>query len=301
MTQQYEVIVPKDKIPLPKKPQHPAIPLRMMQFAFGTLGRVFPKLFANIAFRFFRTPQRRAKHKVSSPLLEQAQISDLLMGGYMLKTYEWGSGNKTVLLVHGWESRGTALRHFVPLLLEKGYRVVAFDGPAHGNSSGKRVDIKAFAGAIKALTDKYKNIEGLIAHSFGGIASFYALSNLMPEFNLKKMVLIGVPSKFDYPIQNALRTMNAPPKVRKYFYEIFEQGIGMPLVNVGVKEVSDKVDVDEVLVVHDSQDEIVGFEQAEMTIRDWDKAMMQETKGFGHFRLMKSPQVVERVVEFICE
>ena len=301
MTKQYEVIIPKGNKAVPKKPQHPPIPLRMMQFAFGTLGRVFPKLFAKIAYQFFRTPQRRAKHKVSSPLLEQAQISDLLMGSYMLKIYEWGSGDKTILLVHGWESRGTALRHFVPALLEKGYRVVAFDGPAHGDSSGKRVDVRTFSGAIKALTERYENVEGIIAHSFGGIASFYALSNLIPGFELKKMVLIGVPSQFDYPIQNALRTMNAPPKVRHYFYEIFEKDLKVPLKGSSVAANKDKINVAAALIVHDRQDEIVGFDQAEMTVQNWDKAELQETDGFGHFRLMKSPQVVERVVEFICE
>lgn len=301
MTKQYEVIVPRDKKTVPKKPLHPPIPLRMMQFAFGTLGRVFPKLFAKMAYKVFTSPQKRARHKVSSPLLEQAKISDLLVGGNMLKVYKWGNSDKTILLVHGWESRGTALRFFVPALLEKGYQVVAFDGPAHGDSGGKRVDVRVFAGAIKALIEKYQNIEGFITHSFGGIASFYALTQLMPNHPLKRLVLIAAPSKFDYPINNALRTMNAPPKVRKYFYEIFEKEIGMPLINVGVNEVKDKANVDAALVVHDRQDEMVGIDQAEMTVRDWDKAMLQETDGFGHFRLVKSPQVVERVVEFICE
>ena len=301
MIQQYEVIVPKNNKDVPKKPQHPPIPLRMMQFAFGTLGRVFPKLFAKMAYKVFTTPRQRARHKVTDEILEQAKISDLLMGAYMIKVYEWGSGDKTVLLVHGWESRGTALRNFVPVLLENGYRVVAFDGPAHGDSTGKRVDVKIFAGSIKALAERYKNISGLIAHSFGGIASLHALSRLMPGMKLEKMVLIGVPSQFDYPIQNALRTMNAPPKVRQYFYEVLEGIIGIPLENAGIKEVQNKLNVEAALIVHDHQDELVEFSQAEMMVRDWDKATLLETDGFGHFRLMKNPEVVERVVEFICK
>ena len=301
MTKQFDIITPANKTAVPKKPQHPPIPLRMMQLVFGTLGRIFPKLFAKMAYQVFRTPQRRAKHKVSSPLLEQAEISDMLVGGDMLKVYKWGNSNKTILLVHGWESRGTALRYFVPALLEKGYQVVAFDGPAHGDSGGKRVDVRNFAGGVKALIEKYKNVEGFIAHSFGGIASFYTLTQLLPYHPLKRLVLIAAPSKFDYPINNALRTMNAPPKVRKYFYEIFEKQIGMPLINVGITEVKDKANVEAVLVVHDRQDEVVAISQAEMTVRNWDKAILQETNGFGHFRLIKNPEVVERVVEFIVE
>lgn len=101
-------------------------------------------------------PQNRAKHRVSDSVIEQAQISDILVGENMLKTYEWGEGEKTILLVHGWQSRGTALRSFVPKLKEAGFRVVAFDAAAHGDSSGKRVDLLDYGGAIKALYHKYE-------------------------------------------------------------------------------------------------------------------------------------------------
>ena len=89
--------------------------------------------------------------------------------------------------------------------------------------------------------------------------------------------------------------------MQEYFYEIFEKNIKTPLKNSGVAAVKDKVNVAAALVVHDRQDEMVGFDQAEMTVQNWDKAELQETNGFGHFRLMKNPQVVERVVEFISE
>jgi len=299
MTTTFSEISPSKPMPKPRKPKHPALPLKLMQFAFGTLGRVFPKWFANLAFRFFAMPQSRAKHKVSDKVIERAKISDILVGKNMLKTYEWGEGEKTILLVHGWQSRGTALRSFVPKLNEAGFRVVAFDAPAHGDSSGKRADLLGYGGAIKALYNKYKNVSGVICHSFGGAAVIYAMYKLDPSMELEKYVTIGTPSAFSYPIYNALRTMNAPPMVRKYFIEKIESVSGMELEKTNVEYLHPFLKIKKALIVHDRQDEQVDFAEAENTVKHWKNAELQVTNGFGHFHLIKNAEVIERVVDFV--
>lgn len=299
MTTTFSVISPRKPLPKPRKPKHPVLPLKMMQFAFGTLGRVFPKLFAKLAFRFFAMPQIRAKHRTSDVVIEQANISEILVGKNMLKTYEWGAGEKTILLVHGWQSRGTALRSFVPKLNESGFRVVAFDAPAHGDSSGKRADLVGYGGAVKALYNKYKNVTGVICHSFGGAAAAYAMYKLDPSIELERFVMIGTPSAFSYPVYNGLKTMNAPPMVRKYFIEKLENVSGMELGKTNFKYLNPFLKIEKALIVHDKQDEQVDFAEAEETVKHWQNAELQVTDGFGHFHLIKSPEVIERVVDFI--
>lgn len=299
MTTTFSVISPRKPMPKPRKPQHPALPLKMMQFAFGTLGRVFPKWFARLAFHFFAMPQNRAKHRVSDSIIEQANISDILVGKNMLKTYEWGEGEQTILLVHGWQSRGTALRYFVPQLNEKGYKVVAFDAPAHGDSTGKRADLLGYGGAVKALYNRYKNVKGVICHSFGGAAVAYAMYKLDPSMELEKYVMIGTPSAFSYPVYNGLRTMNAPPSVRKHFIEKLEKVTDMKLEKTNFQYLNPFLKIEKALIVHDKQDEQVAFSEAENTVKHWKNAELQATDGFGHFQLIKSPDVVERVVDFI--
>ena len=146
--------------------RYPALAFRLVRFGFQTLGRLFPQKAAEIAYKLFSTPRSRAKHRASDPILEQAHLFEVLYGKYILKGYEWGSGEKTILLVHGWESRGTALRTFVPALLKKGYKVVAMDGPAHGNSSGKSTNLPIFAGAVLAFIQQLGGVHGIITHSF---------------------------------------------------------------------------------------------------------------------------------------
>ncbi|MEM6967560.1 MAG: alpha/beta hydrolase [Bacteroidota bacterium] len=296
-----KIITPRKPRPTPKRKPHSPLALKIMQFAFGTLGRIFPQWSANLAFHFFTSPQGRAKHKVSDEILEQANISDILIGKYMLKVYEWGAGDKTVMLVHGWESRGTALRSFVPQLVEAGYRVVAFDGPAHGDSSGKKADLKVFSGAIKAIYHKYENVKAIIAHSFGGAATAYAMYQLDASMTIEKFVMIGTPSRISYPVGRALDTMNAPTSVRKYFVEKLEKIVGIRLEDLTFKNIGQDLKIDKVLVVHDLQDEEVYFEQAENTVKYWNKAELQVTDGFGHFALMKNPEVIARVTTFVMD
>ena len=299
MTAPLDVITPKKPRLKPKKPQHPPIPLRLMQFAFGTLGRVFPKWFAKVAFKFFTRPRKRAKHRISDAIMEQATISEILVGKNILKVYEWGSGEETVLMVHGWESRGTAMRSFVPQLLEAGYRVVAFDGPAHGDSSGSSTNLLTFAEGVKAIYHKYENVRAIIAHSFGGAVSAYAMYQLDRSIELERFVIIGTPSRISYPVMNALRTMNAPPMVRKYFIQNLEKISGIPIQDLAFPKIHKGLNIEKALVVHDRQDEQVNFEEAENTVKHWDKAELLVTDGFGHFALMKNPEVIHRVTEFI--
>ena len=299
MTTSDSIIFPDKPMPKPRKPRHPVLLLMLMQFAFGTLGRVFPKWFASLAFRFMTIPQNRAKHRISDTVIEQANISGILVGENMLKTYEWGNGANTILLVHGWQSRGTALRSFVPKLTEAGFRVVAFDAPAHGDSSGKRADLKGFGGAIKTLYNKYENVYGVICHSFGGAAAAYAMYKLDHSIKLKRFVTIGTPSTSSYPVFNGLKTMNAPPMVRKYFIEKLESVIGMKLEGLNFKFLNPFLKIEKILIVHDKQDEQVNFEEAEKMVKSWRCAELQTTDGFGHFHLMKSQEVIDRVVGFI--
>ena len=147
--------------------------------------------------------------------------SNLCIKGRILKAYEWGSGEETALLVHGWESRGTALRSFVPGLLEKGYRVVAFDAPAHGNSAGKRTNLVEFAGSIKAIINRIGGVHGIIAHSFGGASTVFALANLQQSREpLKRLVLVASPSRMLSAMEHFLKLIRAPKPVEKQFLQL---------------------------------------------------------------------------------
>ena len=85
----------------------------------------------------FLTPRTSPAKPRDQELLQQGTALSLACG---LAATAWGKG-PTVLLAHGWESRGTHWGAFVPPLVEAGFRAVAVDAPAHGDSPGRRANV----------------------------------------------------------------------------------------------------------------------------------------------------------------
>lgn len=287
---------------LPERKKEFPFYLKLIPWAFASLGRLFPALAAKAAYRLFSTPRTRAVHKTSDELIESARLFEILYGKIILKCYEWGSGDKTVLLVHGWESRGTAMRTFVPGLLEAGYRVVALDGPAHGNSGGHRTNLPDFAGAVRAVINQAGPVLGIITHSFGGATSTYALAHLDNSIQIEKLVLIAVPASTQKVVSDYMNLIHLPPRARAIFQNEMRKKVnGLPFAETDVVNALAKVNVGQVLVVHDKFDLSVPFESADSIFEKYDHASLLVTQGYGHYKLMKHSDVIERVVAFITD
>lgn len=281
-------------------PSYPPV-LKVIRLLFGSLGYVFPRVAGRVAYRLFSTPRHRARHRASDPILESARLFEFLYGRQILKGYEWGSGARTILLVHGWESRGTALRSFVPALVERGFRVVAFDGPAHGNSGGRRTNLLHFGGAVRAVLNQVGGAYGIITHSFGGPSTVFALSNLDNQLKVEKLVLIGAPSRMDKVLYDAIDTLNLPGPAARQFFRFLEKKVKFPVRHADVGAASGRFRVGQALIVHDPKDAIVPFSEAQATFNAWDNASLLVAEGYGHYRLMKNPDVIRKVAEFMVD
>lgn len=279
----------------------PPLPLhyKLIQFGFQTLGTAFPDTAAQVAYRLFSTPIGRAKHTRSDEVLESARVFEFLYGEHLLKGYEWGRGAKTVLLVHGWQSRGTALRTFVPPLVESGFRVVAFDGPAHGDSEGKQTNLIHFGGAVRAIIQQLGAVQSIITHSFGGASTVYALASSATAIPVEKLVLIAAPSSMERVWSDAVRLFRLPKPAAKRFKNILERILNRSLQEVDVAKIKHRLHVGETLLVHDRTDQVVPLAESEAIVANWDNASLLISEGHGHYRLMKSPEIIHRVVRFI--
>ncbi len=273
---------------------------KLFPLAFASLGRLFPSKAAQLAERLFSTPHIRAVHKTSDEWIEGARRSEMPYGGISLKYYEWGQGEKTILLVHGWESRGTALRSFVPGLLKAGYRVVAFDGPAHGDSGGRRTNWLDFAGAVKAAIEKAGSVSGIIAHSFGGATTAFALAYLDNTIQLEKLALVAVPASNRRVIAQFEKIIRLPLRARAIFHRNMEAQLdGLSIADTDAVQALQRAHVGRILIVHDKLDRSVSFKSAEIFFEKCENTDLLVTEGYGHFKLMRQAEVVEKVVAFI--
>jgi pimeloyl-ACP methyl ester carboxylesterase len=299
MNQRFEHI--ETEIPKSNNNGAPPLPkvLKLIQFGFGTLGRVFPEKASDLALKLFGTPRMRARHKVSDEIIESAENFHFDSRGLRLKGYEWGSGEKTILLVHGWESRGTALRTFIPAFIDQGYRVITFDAPAHGDSPGKWTNIVQYAKAISDLIAKKGQVYGIITHSLGGAATMFAFHKINPELVTEKLVLIASPRNISDSINEAIELLNLPKNAANKFISKVENILDATIEETSLSSSAGIVSINKILVIHDVDDKIVPFIAAETNFEAFDNARLITTKGLGHYLLMKDKQIIQKITQFI--
>ncbi len=209
------------------------------------------------------------------------------------------AGNPIILLAHGWESRGTALRMFVNPMVEQGYRVVAYDAIGHGDSTGKGNTISTNAKTIAAIIHHYGGIYGAIGHSFGCSSTVYALQFVDTKLHIEKMVFLAVPHRTKRIIEGFFGYIQAPEPVKQAFYQKLEDIYGRSVDAVDVALAYGQVNIGPLLLIHDSQDDVTSIEAAERVVENWQNAKLLVTEGYGHFRIAKNPDVIKRIVDFV--
>ncbi|MES1169309.1 MAG: alpha/beta fold hydrolase, partial [Leifsonia sp.] len=142
----------------------------------GALSRVAPPLAAELAYRGFvslGSPER--VHPRDAAIHSRARVGSVDLNGTPVVTYAWGTGPRTVLLVHGWRSRGSRWSTLVAALESPDRTIVAFDAPGNGDSPGRRTTVLDYAAIVRLLAARHGNVEAIAGHSFGVLAAFLAV------------------------------------------------------------------------------------------------------------------------------
>ena len=269
-----------------------------MRWVFPKLERIVPSLAHRYFVKIFFTPLRfpvPEKEKKAGTFAEKFTV---IAAGKKIQCYTWGSGTP-VLVVHGWGGRATQFRRFVKPLTGAGYKVVGFDGPAHGRSEGKRTNILEFEEAIRKIYEKVGQPAAIIAHSFGGGVTMYAA---MKGLIVPKVINIACPVIGDEIINTYLRAINGSDSTREYFKKYVQKTYGRSFdeftSSYFVQHLPRPIDV---LLIHDEGDKEVLIQHAEKFIRLYPSAKLLKTSGLGHTRILKDDQVIRECVTFITQ
>ena len=97
-----------------------------------------------------------------------------------LNAREWGSGDRTAVLIHGITSDSGSWCRFGPDLAARGYHVVAVDLRGHGLSPRGEYGPEAWADDV--LESVPANPELALGHSLGGLVLAVAVERLRPAW-----------------------------------------------------------------------------------------------------------------------
>ena len=269
--------------------------------ALATLSHVAPALGAEVGWRLWRhvgAPQ--AVHERDSLVHKWAYREVVDVGGREIMTYRWGSGERVILLVHGWRSRASRFSALVAALESADVTVIAFDAPANGDSPGRLVTILDYAAAIEALSLRHGPIDTIVAHSFGVLATFVAVRE---GVTVKRIVGISGMANADQLVDKfcalaglgarAVRGMRRRIE-RRTFPEVVDPWSRF------VAELDPSATHVPVLLVHDTDDATVDPGQA-LLIANAHTGPVHSviTSGLGHLRILSDPAVVEEVRRFV--
>jgi len=266
-----------------------------VRFLTGSL--LLPEHAAALAERLFLTPP--------APQLPQSTFFDFLdaHAGYLeyrgrsLATWRWGPrAAPAVLLAHGWGGHAAQMRGFVPRLLAEGYRVIAYDQPAHGLSEGKLTGLPDFAGALAAVAAHHGNVRHVIAHSLGGVATAIALSR---GLSLRSTVLISPPSDLVGYSRQFARWYWMPEPLRRAMQAAIEERFGLRWFDLEIPRLTPRLNTP-ALVIHDRGDGMVPWSQGAALARAWPGARLLSTEGLGHGRILGNDDVLRAAADFIA-
>ena len=273
-----------------------------VRFLTGSL--LLPEHASALAERLFLTPP--------PPRLPQGTLFDFLdahagfveVRGRRLATWRWGPLEApAVLLAHGWVGHAAQLRGFVPRLLAEGYRVIAYDQPAHGLSEGGLTGLPDFARALAAVAASQGGVQHVIAHSLGAVATAVAIAHGRsfpsrgPE--LKSVVLVSPPSDLVGYSRRFARWFWMPERLRHAMQSAIEERFGVRWHELETGRLVPRLRTP-ALVIHDRGDGVVPWAQGAALARAWPGARLLSTEGLGHGRILESGAVARAAVDFIA-
>ncbi len=265
--------------------------LLALRVLFAVLSRLSPPLAGRFALRLFCTPRKHHRPPWETHIAEKGTRVRV---GPHLAARTFGSG-PLVLVVHGWEGRGTQLGQFVEPLVLAGFRVVTLDLPAHGDSAGTRTDLIECTEALRKVGRDVGPIAAVVTHSFGGAITTLALER---GLDARAVVLIASPSSIDDVLRRFERSVGLSAAAANAFRAATERQTRVKLADVEIFERVAGLNVP-ALIVHDRGDREVPFHDAERLAARWPNATLMATEHLGHRRILKDDEVIRRTVSFI--
>lgn len=292
----------------------PANPLSVIRPAVLVASRVAPRATGRAAFRLFCTPphSRRSINLASAAIADsEARLAAAerlgistpsgFVAGYLYQPAR-GPARGTVALVHGWLGRAAFMTSFVEPLRARGYAVALLDLPAHGASSGKRLDMARAVEALVALRRATGPWRAIIAHSFGGAVATTAVAGGVPVFapiDVEKLVLVAAPNSMSQAFHQFGRAIGLSQAAQAAMDHRAYDITGRPLTSFVVADYLRRSRTP-TLAIHARDDKEVSFANAEAFAAAGDFVTLQEAPGLGHRRILYAPQVTEAAADFVA-
>src|SRR5262245_34336167 len=272
--------------------------LRFVRGSFRVLRLLPCSVSARWAERIFLTPPRQPRKRSERALLAGARYLRIRRPKGEIATWRWGKG-PAILLVHGWGGHAARLGRFVAPLEDAGFSVIAFDAPAHARSAGKVCDLADFVRAIKAVARFAARdggpVVGMIGHSLGAAACALAMRRGLRASAAVLLAPISDPEEYT---RRFASLCHIPGDVHDSLKErlVRRQKMSWKRLRLARGPGRSRLPL---LIFHDERDAKVPARHGLAIARTWPDTDLVTTRGLGHHKILRDPEVVARSVDFL--
>jgi len=274
--------------------------MQIIPAALGALSHISPRLAGDIAHSLWwklgaPAPVRDTDREIH----EKAETSELTVDGNRVVTYQWGTGPRVILLVHGWRSRASRFAPLIAALERPDRTIISFDAPGNGASGGSRTHVFHYVEAIRQLGERHGEFEAIIGHSFGVLSSFVAVRRGTPT---KRIIGIAGMYNLDQLVEKFSEQANIGRRAQRRLRNRISRTFDARVWREVVAELEPTDIHVPVLLIHDEGDRQVPVGQAAL-IADAHTGSVDRhiTEGLGHSRILSDPGVVHRVAQFVSQ
>jgi len=238
-------------------------------------------------------------------MFDTARQWQLGSGKYPFIAYSFNdSAEKTIVLVHGFHSRALFMGAFVQPLVDQGFRVIAFDFPAHGRSPGRYFHVGIGVAALEALYLETGPWHGVVAHSLGCVVTAAlnagTIAFHLQETDMGKLVFISSPNSVVKLFDSYVDTIGLKGKAVDVFVakvkEVSDRDADVYVVEEQLESAGSSA-----LLFHAPDDKEIAFSESEAICANNASVTLIPVPGKGHRRILASNVVLEESILFLCE
>jgi len=274
------------------------------RFGLTAIGREFTATLSMIAPRFssflgeniLMKPYSRRKYNFEHIQPEKELNLITSMGVAHINLF--GSGNKVIIVSHGWGDTSESFQQMIITLTQQGYTVAAIDHIGHGKSSGNKSHLLSFIETLELLIEQFNEerirVDAIIGHSMGAIATLNLPSYLLKN---KKIILISSPIKFFELMFDKVEQAGISRKLLSRVLENISYKYGKTWQQLSSESNRDKLALD-LTFIHDRQDSYAPFNDVSNFLKQ-EKTTLIETEGLGHRRILGDTNVIDNITQVL--